>query len=393
MRGARIPSLLTLALGWAATAAVGQEPTTLFADDFERGIEQWTLPEGRGVRLLPSDDPERGMVLALRTEARPAIALMRGSEHWGSVRVEGRVLFPENAHAYLGLVYRYTEANGRTDFGNLYIKGNGSYVRANPHRDLNVGRTLYEEYRTPLVGEAAITIGAWQRFALEVVGGEAHLYVGDMARPQVTFPHFGGASGAFGFSARNPGAAVWIDDVRVSSIGSFSWRGPPIPEIAWDRDQLVTEWEVLGPLQRFHPEVETGALEPDLLIVDGSRTLGWRPFPTDARGAVLTGRVTEHEGYRGVAYFLARIRAPRAGEVPIVISSVDDLAVWLNGDFLGFRARDRLAWWDVASNPDRGGGWGRVRLREGENLLLVRVNGGTYASGGFFLGVGLPEPR
>jgi hypothetical protein len=62
------------------------------------------------------------------------------------------VLFPEEEHNYLGLIYRYNDEDGWADFGSLYIKENGSYIRANPHFDLNIGRTLYEEFRTPLTG-------------------------------------------------------------------------------------------------------------------------------------------------------------------------------------------------------------------------------------------------
>lgn len=51
------------------------------------------------------------------------------------VRVEGEVLFPESGHSYLGLIYNYGEAKGRIDFGSIYIKGNDSYIRVNPHRD------------------------------------------------------------------------------------------------------------------------------------------------------------------------------------------------------------------------------------------------------------------
>ena len=67
-------------------------------------------------------------------------------------------------------------------------KGNGSYVQANLHSDTNVGRTLYPEMRAALEGPRAIVIGAWQRFALEVVGSEAHFYVGDMSTPAMTLP-------------------------------------------------------------------------------------------------------------------------------------------------------------------------------------------------------------
>ena len=372
----------------APTSVEGQAGTVLFEDDFEGGLGLWTFPHGSGHELVASGDPGHRTVLSLQTYDRIVVALMRGSEGWGDVRIEGDVLFPEDEHNYLGFVYRYSEVGGRTDLGSLYIKGNGSYIRANPHHDLNVGRTLYEEVRTPLTGEAAIEIGTWQRFALEVVGSDAHLYVGDMDVPQITFPFFEGDQGAFGFKPRNPGGAVWIDALRVTHIDGFSYAGPPLPDIAYETDGMVVDWQVLGPLTQSYAEIETSPFDGDLALRDGDRTVRWRPFETDRRGAVLTGKVTDYEGPRRVAYFHATVTSDTDREVPFGLSTVDNLSLWINGRFLGFLPRSNTAWWDFRTNEEHGGVRGSVQLRAGENHILVRVMGGTYATGGFFMSVG-----
>jgi hypothetical protein len=364
------------------------QAAAVFADDFEGGLNGWTFPKGIGHELVSSGDPTRGTVLSLQTHNRLVVALMPGSEQWGDVRIEGDVLFPEDVHNYLGFVYRYEDSGERTDFGSVYIKGNGSYIRANPHQDMNVARVLYEEVRTPLTGEAAIEIGTWQHFALEVVGNEAHLYVGDMERPQITLAFYDGDRGAFGFKPRNPGGAVWIDAVRVTRIDGFTYRGRPIPDIAYDPEGLVTQWHALGPLTRFYAEVETEAFDPDLAIEDGDRTAGWRPFEADVRGAVLTGKVTQYEGPRRIAYFHATVHSESERDAPFQLSSVDDLALWINGRFVGFLSRSSLAWWDFRTSEEHRGRQGSIRLGKGENHILVRVVGGTYATGGFFMGVG-----
>ncbi len=128
-------------------------------------MAQWTFPKGVGHELVPSGDPLHGTVLSLQTRNRIVVALIQGSEAWGDVRIEGDVLFPEDAHNHRGFIYRYDESDGRTDFGSLYIKGNSSYIRVNPHHDMNVGRTLYEELRTPLTDAAAI----WTKSAKEII--------------------------------------------------------------------------------------------------------------------------------------------------------------------------------------------------------------------------------
>lgn len=392
--------------GGGSAGPTTKRDSTLFEEDFEGGLDHWTFPRGRGHRLVDTGDPDHGRALALRTVTRPVYALVEGSEGWADVRIEGSVLFPGDEHNYLGFIYRFVEDERRLDFGSVYIKGNGSYVRVNPHRDMNVGRTLYEEYRTPLEGNAAIRIGEWQRFTLEVVGDDAHLYVGSSAEPVLTFsgyqrPHrsastaagsvAGRTTGAFGFKPRNPGGEVWIDDIRVEAIDGFSYRGPPRPDVGWAPETLLGDWRVLGPLTRMAPTVEDGPFDPGLTLRDDGRTLVWEPFPTDERGAVVTGRVTEHRGPRRVAYFHTTVSAERAGAAILEFGTVDDVAIWFNDGFIGYGPGERLAWWDMLSNPEHQGLRALVELREGENHLVLRVVGGHYGSGGFFAGLRLRE--
>ncbi|HEX9884924.1 MAG TPA: hypothetical protein VGA70_00475 [Longimicrobiales bacterium] len=382
-------TLVALALALAA----GPQPVhsqILFQDDFERDLEGWTFPHGRGADLIDSGDPAHGQVLSLQTRNLPVLALMRGSEVWEDVRVEGWLLFPESVHNYLGFMYRYVEGDGRSDFGNIYVKGNGSYIRVNPHRDTNVGRTLYEEMFTRLEGPGRIDIGRWTPFAMEVVGAEAHLYVGEVNEPQVTVPFYPYERGAFGFKPRNPGGAVWLDDIRVRAIDGFTYRGPPRPDVPYHPEELVTDWRVLGPLTRMVQEVETRPFDPGLALEDGGRTVTWRPWATDPRGAVVTGLVTDYRGPRKVAYFLAEVTSPQGGQATAAFSTVDDLAVWINGQFWGFPLGDDAAWWDVGTNPDHPDITAQMSLRPGVNHILIRVVGGSYATGGFFMRI---DPR
>lgn len=385
MRHHRLAGALAGLLLACPSATAGQ---VLFSDAFEGGLASWRFLHGRGYELVETGDPGHGRALSLRTLRLPVYALIEGSGMWGDVRIEGSVLFPESVQNYLGFIYRFRDDGRRSDFGGLYIKGNGSYVRANPRFDTNVGRALYEERRTPLDGPAHVEIGRWTPFALEVVGREAHLYVGDLSTPRFTLP-FGAPEGpgAFGFEPRNPGGAVWIDDVVVRSIDGFSYRGAPIPSVAYAPERLVTRWDVLGPLTAMVEEVETGPFDPDFTASDDGRTVRWRPFETDPRGAVVTAGVTEQRGPRRVAYFHGVVDSPTDGTGHLAISSVDDLALWVNGEFLGFVGREDAAWWDVEENPDHPGATSSISLRAGQNDLLVRVVGGVYASGGFFLRV------
>lgn len=301
--------------------------------------------------------------------------LARGSETWGGVRIEGEVLFPTDEHSYFGVIYNYRRRGERQDFGLIYIKGNGSYIRVNPHRDFNVGRTLYEEFRTALEGDAAIVIGQWQRFRVEVIGAECHFYVGDAQHPQVTFSYLELDRGAVGMHPRSVGADVWVDNVVITSIDAFTYDGPPRPGRIYEPEQLVTDWEVAGPF---------AGSRDDLARRPGDFVDAWRPFATDARGAVITGRVVDAHGPRKEAYFRTRFEAERAGEAVLHLSSVDDMALWINGRFWWFIPRGRLAWYDFWKNPEHAGRRIPIPLRAGSNEIVIRVRGGVYASGGFF---------
>ncbi len=260
-------------------------------------------------------------------------------------------------------------------------------MQANPHYDTNVGRTWHPELRTALRGERSIRIGVWQRFALEAVGSRTHLYVGDMTVPAMTLSSELPERGGFGFKPRNPGAGVHVADLRVTAIDGFSYQGPPIPDPSYRRGDFVTDWQVLGRLPGHATEVERAGRP----VTDG-----WRPLSADHRGAVPTASITDFRGPRRVAYLHAIVESATATEADLLLSTVDDLAIWVNGAFVGFAGRQRSAWWDAGENEEHPALRAAVTLVGGRNDVLLRVVGGVYASGGFYLRVrrrGEPTPQ
>jgi hypothetical protein len=110
----------------------------------------------------------------------------------------------------------------------------------------------------------------------------------------------------------------------------------------------------------------------------------WRPFATDARGAVLTGLVTDYAGSRSVAYFCTRFEHDQDEELYLQISTADDLAMWMNGRFYWFIQREDYAWFDFSRNSKHAGQKIPIPVRKGENQIVFRARGGVYATGGFF---------
>ena len=373
-------ALALLALGLPAVATPQQDDDLLFETQFDRPLTGWHLEPASSFVIIDSGDPEHGRVLELRPQTARTHALLPDSEDWGRYRIEGDVSFPTDEHNYLGFIYNLTRRDsGRIDLGSVYIKGNGSYIRANPRYDWNPLRMLYEEYRTPLTGEDSIVIGKWQRFAAEVVGNTFHLYVGDLEIPKITFDLYPETTGAAGFKPRVVGGPVWLDNLRATRISALSYRGPRQPDgIEYRPETLLTDWQVAGPFTKTQPQIENSVADPGA-PQDPAPT--WRDFPTDARGALISARVVDFLGPDSVAYFRTEVTtlSPSFFE----ISAIDDTAVWVDGQFRGYRSAQRFAWHDFGSNPEHAGR-ARLEIEPGQHTILVRVRGGRYAAGGFF---------
>jgi hypothetical protein len=196
-----------------------------------------------------------------------------------------------------------------------------------------------------------------------------------MTLPQLTFSLLNLDSGFLGFQPRSVGGEVWVDNIKASSIDHFSYTGPPLPEVPYDAGALLTNWEVIGPMDRTEDDI---AYHPE------NARRKWRSFDVDARGAVLSGTVTEFHGPKDIAYFRTRFSHDQDEEMCLHISTVNDLAMWVNGRFTWFVPRGDYAWFDFWNNPKHAGQRIPIVVRKGENQVVLRVQGGVYATGGFY---------
>ena len=362
-------------------------------ENFEGNLSAWEFVGKHAFRVHQSGDSMHNNVLVMEPDGI-VYALIKDSDKWGSVRIEGDVLFPTKGQSYLGLIYNYTKNDSRFDFGAIYLKGNGSYLRANPLRDGNVSRLLYEEFKTPIRDKDKIIINQWHKFKAEIEDNMCHFYVGDMEVPKMTFGLFEYSSGLIGIKPRVAGKSVWVDNIKITSIKSLSYKGDDIPKIIYEPDSLLTDWEVIGPLHSPNREIELKSNAASSQIVSEDMTYEWKPFQTDKRGAVITGRITHYSGDSPVAYFRKILKSEKERKMVLHFSTVDEIALWLNGHFYGFIYRDGYmslpkndwyAWYDFWKNPEHEGRRIPIHLKAGDNQLLIRVRNGQYASGGFFL--------
>ena len=164
-----------------------------------------------------------------------------------------------------------------------------------------------------------------------------------------------------------------------------TWTGSAQPSVAYDRTAFLTRWWVLGPVESYLDEAALAAEEGSVVTDSEGRALRWEALEADARGAVATGPIVEYRGARRVAYFRTRIRVPEGAPYRLALSTVDDVAVWVNGRFFGFGGGGASAWWDAPWNPEHDAIAFSRLLPPGDSEVVIRVVGGVYARGGFYV--------
>ena len=380
-----------------------------FEDDFETGTGKWDFHNPGKFRIIDSGDPAHGKVLSMHSGGPATYALIRGSDGWTDIRVEGDVFFPYFYHHYLGFIYNLNVTGNRIDFGSIFLLGPwgddfvpyyqkynsyqenppegflGNVVLVNPHRDSNASRLLYSEYWVTLKGKDAVKPGEWHRFKAEVFGPVCHFYVDDMKTPKVTYDLFEYSSGRVGFKPRFVGSETRLDNIRVTSIEELSYTGPPLPAGRhYEREKLLTHWDVIGPFSRRMKDIEADGYLPGKSYPYNNGEKKWRPFEADARGCVLSGKVTEMYSGEWSAYFHTELRSETEKEATLHLSSTNGLYIWLNNTFLRLAGGQFTVWPDFQTNPEHQAVKFKVTLKPGINHLLVLVKGGRYGGDGFY---------
>ena len=77
----------------------------LFYDDFENDLSKWDLTTPHKIQIINSKDPSHKNVLALYPGGPSVYALIKNSEKWNAVSIEGDLLFPSYYSHYLGFIY------------------------------------------------------------------------------------------------------------------------------------------------------------------------------------------------------------------------------------------------------------------------------------------------
>lgn len=347
-------------------------------ENFENGLSNWETKSQEHVEIVKEQGKDnRVLQLTPRNErGKRTDTLYAPSHNWKNFSMTGRFLFPDEGDGYLGFIYHHREGEQRTDYGVLYVKSNGSYVRASPHYDGNPSWRLHEELRQDLTGQRKIQVGKWHQFKMQVVAGTASLFIDDMQRAVLDFDLFDNEFGAMGFEARpGRGEKVWVDDLHIQPVDTV----PPTIDLRSITHDSNLIWQVQGP---FSESQNKGNRAPELKEQD------WRRIEPDKRGLINTGRLTQSDsGKRNILYLRTQFQindesAPKPSW--IAFSSANNLDVWFRGFYRGTVGSERFVWSDFLSNPIYPGARMSLIPAKGQNDIILKVYGNKFAAGGFF---------
>lgn len=388
----------------------GEGEVISFREDFENGADQWDFITPHRIKIVDSGDARHGKVLALHPGGAAVYALIKGSEDWTNIKIEGEVFFPSKFAHYMGLIYNYNENGTRADFGSVFIYSHlkchpgglsgenraivnasydyiGSVAAVNPHRDSNASRALYTEYTVQLAGDSMVKCGEWHRFKGEIFGPVCHFYVDDMKTPKLTYNFYEFSSGRVGFKPRYSGTECRIDNIKVTSLKQLSYKGPILPAgLAYNPGKLMTKWDVIGPFTKRMKEIENDGFLPgkSYVLKNEHKKYKWKPFKADGRGCVLIGKVCGRYSGKSYVYVHTEIFSQSEENVTLQFSTRNKLVLWLNGAAAGEIGPQFRAHYDFLENPEHKGREAKVLLKPGVNHLVILARGGRYGGDGFF---------
>lgn len=373
------PRLVAVALLIVSPGALQAD---LFFDDFESGLQHWQERTQGDATIVAEPGGSNHVLQLTPRENGFSHVLLTAEVPSNYVRMEGRFLFPTEGDGYLGFIHNYRRGQQRTDFGVLYVKSNGSYVRVSPHFDGNPSWRLYPEMEVPLTANRRIRTGAWHTFRLEVRAHAAALFIDDFSDPVVEFDQTPNAEGMLGLEARPGfGESVWVDDVSVSAID-------PAPNAVTHRPEAprrVTGWQ----FRQANPDAEDNGPEfPEL------SDSGWSDVAPDSRGALITGKLTQYASGPNTMAYLRSFFVSGKDELSgwLALSSANRIDIWLDGSYLGTVAPQTFIWGDHLSNPEHLGARLPLHIAPGRHELVFRVYGRRFAGGGFFTDIIFVEP-
>jgi hypothetical protein len=236
--------------------------------------------------------------------------------------------------SFVGVAFRLRETR-RVEYEHFYLRphqrGRFDATQYTPEVNGVAAWQLYPEYNAPV----DVPTGEWVHLRIVVSGRRMEVWVGEAASPVqvVEDLRLDVAPGAVALTSNFPGA----DSLDIYPTAFSNFRITPLasPVASAEAPQpdpqsgLITAWSL--------SEAEPGEAAPVKALDPGHlATLAWDVVSTDAAGRVNVAqyRAFPQGARQGRVFARVRIRADRAGDVPMAFGFSDRGSVFLNGRLL-----------------------------------------------------------
>jgi hypothetical protein len=283
---------------------------------------------------------------------------------------------------FFGIQFRIADdgANGEWVYLRQHKSGLPDALQYTPVLNTGLNWQIYNG--TGFTGAVDIPKDAWFHLRLEVVGAQAKLYLGDMAKPVLVMSDLksGIQKGQVGLAALT--GATYFSNVEIRTTPDAPWQRqpPPMPAGTLIRWGLSPSYDALErKLERPLSTAEIGSIRwqdveaepPGFVVINRYRG---SPHPRVSFANDFSKRLDPQPGMK-VVYARTRIDSDRDQVKKLYIGYSDDVSVFLNGSIL-YRGRSAQNFRDPGFlgivNAENDAVY--LPLKKGSNELVLAVS-------------------
>jgi len=283
---------------------------------------------------------------------------------------------------FFGIQFRIADdgANGEWVYLRQHKSGLPDALQYTPVLNTGLNWQIYNG--TGFTGAVDIPKDAWFHLRLEVVGAQAKLYLGDMAKPVLVMSDLKSCiqKGQVGLAALT--GATYFSNVEIRTTPDAPWQRqpPPMPAGTLIRWGLSPSYDALErKLERPLSTAEIGSIRwqdveaepPGFVVINRYRE---SPHPRVSFANDFSKRLDPQPGMK-VVYARTRIDSDRDQVKKLYIGYSDDVSVFLNGSIL-YRGRSAQNFRDPGFlgivNAENDAVY--LPLKKGSNELILAVS-------------------
>ncbi len=99
---------------------------------------------------------------------------------------------------------------------------------------------------------------------------------------------------------------------------------------------------------------------------------------------MVAGKLCRFSTDEKYAYFSTIIQSDEVLKSELQFSSLNNLHIWVNSVYVDMIEKQKYAWYDFNRNTEHAGRSVFINLKEGDNRILILVEGANYSGDGFY---------